>query len=226
MMARVEVALDYKCRGTYRNVRPMCLSVPSHKTNSNSNKSFMLDIEMDPPEAPSGAKRALSPLLLSTTTTKRVKLNVPQDQLTSLNARLNRWSRSGLWPTRLQQASENPPDMTFLISSILMDILFALAETDIKDDFISPLSPNQADRFVEGFNIDERREWEDGIKMCMESGDWSDLITHRMYAVTLQDVFFDHGHSETSALQPVAITPNKASPSSETTCVSMRFCRW
>jgi len=157
----------------------------------------MLDIEMDPPEAPSGAKRALSPLLLSTTK-KRVKLNVPQDQLTSLNAQLNRKSRSGLWPTRLQQASENPPDMTFLISSILMDILFALAETDIKDDFISPLDRNP-ERFVEGFNIDERQEWEDGIKMCMESGDWSDLITHRMYAVTLQDVFFDHGHSETSA---------------------------
>ena len=44
----------------------------------------MLDIEMDPPEAP-GAKRSLSPLPLSTTATKRVKLDVPQDQLTSLN---------------------------------------------------------------------------------------------------------------------------------------------
>ena len=144
---------------------------------------------MDPPEAPSGAKPALSPLLLSTNTTKRVKLNVPQDQLTSLNAQLNRKSRSGLWPTRLQQASENPPDMTLLISSILNDILFALVETDIKDDFISPLDRNP-EIFVEGFNIDERREWEDGIKLCMESGDWSDLITHRMYAVTLQNVFF------------------------------------
>jgi len=65
-----------------------------------------------------------------------------------------------------------------------------LAETDITDDFILPLNRNEAERFVEGFNIDERREWEDGIKMCMESGDWSDLITHRMYAVTLQNVFF------------------------------------
>jgi len=48
---------------------------------------------------------------------------------------------------------------------------------------------NEAERFVEGFNPDERREWEDGMKMCMESGDWSDLITHRMYAVTFRGVF-------------------------------------
>jgi len=143
---------------------------------------------MDPPEAPSGAKRALSPLLSSTTATKRVKINVPQ--LTSLNAELNSRSTSGSWPTRLQQALKNPPRMTLLISSILNDILFALAETDITDDFILPLNRNEAERFVEGFNIDERREWEDGIKMCMESGDWSDLITHRMYTVTLQNVFF------------------------------------
>jgi len=179
----------------------------------------MLDIEMDSPEA-SGAKRALSPLS-STTATKRVKLNVPQ--LTSLNAELNSRSTSGSWPTRLQQALKNPPRMTLLISSILNDILFALAETDIKDDFILPLNRNEAERFVEGFNIDERREWEDGIKMCMESGDWSDLITHRMYAVTLQMCFLT---TATARLQPVAVTPNKARPSSETTCVSKRFCRW
>src|SRR5258705_6378319 len=76
----------------------------------------MSDIDVDPPEAPSGAKRAVSPLLLSTITTKRVKLDVPQDELTSLNAELNR--RSRLWSTQLQLASEDPSDMTSLLSTI------------------------------------------------------------------------------------------------------------
>ena len=179
--------------------------------------SVKLDIEMDPPEAPSGAKRALSPLLLSTTT-KRVKLGVP---LNELNVQLNHISKKELWPLRLQQESEDPSDMTSLISQILMRILSSLAATTVKDNFIS--SPNllEAKKFVESFNPDERREWEDGIKMCMESGDWSDLITHRMYIVTLQDVFLT---TATARLQPVAITPNEAQ--SETTCVCKHFCRW
>jgi hypothetical protein len=157
----------------------------------------MFDIEMDPPDAPSVAKRALSPLL-TTNTTNRIKLDVPQDELTSLNAYLNRKSRSFFWPTQRQQA-EDPSDMTSLLSTILNYLLSSLAETTAKGSFISPLLPNEAERFVEGFNMDERREWEEGIKMCMETGDWSDLITHRMYAVTLENVFVDHGHSETSA---------------------------
>ena len=140
---------------------------------------------MDPPEAPSGAKRALSPLLLSTTT-KRVKLDMP---LNELNVRLNRISELDLWPLRLQQASEDPSKMTSLLSQILTYILSLLAATTAKDNFISPPNLIEAEKLVEGFNPDERREWEDGIKMCMESGDWSDLIAHRMYIVTLQDGF-------------------------------------
>jgi hypothetical protein len=148
----------------------------------------MSDIEMDPPEAPSRAKRALSPLLLSTTT-KRIKLDLSEDQLTAVNVKMNIKSRLSFWPFLLQQVSENPPSMTLLLSTILNSLLFPLAETTAKDSFISPLLQDEAERFVEGFNSDERREWEDKIKKCMESGDWIDLITHRMYAVTLQDVF-------------------------------------
>jgi len=183
----------------------------------------MFDIEMDPPEAPSGAKRPLSPLLLSTTTTKRVKLDVPQDELTSLNTHLIRKSRLLLWPTVLERASEDPSYMTSLLSMILSAVLFLLAKTTAKDSFISPLDTDEAERFVEGFNIDERRELEEGIKMCLESGDWSDLITHRMYAVTARCIFLTMA---TARLQPVAITPNRARPSSETRCVSKRFCQW
>jgi len=172
---------------------------------------------MDPPEAPSGAKRPLSPFLLSTTTTKRVKLMWPKDELTALNAHLIRKSRSELWPQRLEMAEAS------LLPTILNALLSSLAKTTAKGSFISPLLPDEAERFVEGFNMDERREWEDGIKMCIESGDWSDLITHRMYAVTARCIFLT---TATARLQPVAITPNKARPSSETMCVSSRFCRW
>lgn len=146
---------------------------------------------MDPPEAPSGAKRPLSPFFLSTTTTKRVKLMLPKDELASLNAHLIRKSRSGVWPQRLESD-------TTLLPTILSFLLSSLAKTTVKGSFISPLPLEELETFVEGFNMDERREWEDGIKMCIESGDWSDLITHRMYAVTARCIYFDHGHSKTS----------------------------
>ena len=175
--------------------------------------SAVMDIEMVPPEAPSTVtvKRGLSPLC-TTNTTKRAKHDLPLAELTSLNANLNRWSK-------YQPASG---DATEWLSMILIALLTSLAKTTAKDSFISPFLPDEADRFVESFNPDERREWVGGIKTCMESGDWSDLITHRMYAVASQDVYFT---TATARLHPVAITPNKANLSSETSCLSKRFCR-
>ena len=120
------------------------------------------------------------------------------------------------WPLRLQQVSEDPRKMTPLLSTILFYLLYSLAETTAKDSFILPMHLNEVEIFVAGFNSNERREWEDdGIRTCMERGDWTVLITHRMYAVTLQDVFFDHCQRDFSPLQTV--TPNKASL--ETMCV-------
>jgi hypothetical protein len=54
--------------------------------------------------------------------------------------------------------------------------------------------------FVEGFNPDERREWEDGVKMGMESGEL-ERSDHTSYVCSYfaRCVFFDQGHSETSA---------------------------
>jgi hypothetical protein len=77
--------------------------------------------------------------------------------------------------------------MIRLLSTILMYLIDALAKTSAKDDFISPLGIRG---FVEDFNPNERQEWEDGIRTCMQRKDWTDLIKHRMSTVTLQDVFF------------------------------------
>ena len=131
----------------------------------------------------SGLKRGSMPPLPSSTT-RRAKLDVAE--VTSLNADLN--DAASLLRLGLQETSEDPRKMTLLLSTILNSLLSSLAETTAKDDFISPLVPKEAERFVEGFSLDERREWEDGIRTCMESGNWTDLITHRMYPVTLQDV--------------------------------------
>jgi len=57
-------------------------------------------------------------------------------------------------------------------------------------------------QFVDGFNPNERREWEEGIRTCMQRRDWTDLIPHLRSTVTLQKFFFDHGHSENSDYFP------------------------
>jgi len=143
------------------------------------NPCLMEDIEMDSPtaEPTSGWKRgSMSPLPSHTTT------------FAALHMR-----------QRLQKASKNPRKMTAVLSTVLKELIDALSQTSAKVNFISVLTRREADRFVE----DERQELEDRIRTCMESRDWSDLITHRMYAVTLQDVFFDHGHSEISVQNTV-----------------------
>ena len=178
---------------------------------------------MDSPmaEATSGVKRgSLSPLPSSTT--KRAKLGVAQDELTSLNVELNDTATLEMWPRRLQEASKDPRKMTMLLSTVLVYVVDALAETSVKVNFILPLTLTKAKKFVENFNPNERREWEDGIRTCMECNDWSDLITHRTYTVTLQNVFLTMA---TVSLQKPTVTPIDRA-SSETMYVSKRFCRW
>ena len=178
---------------------------------------------MDSPmaEATSGVKRgSLSPLLSSTM--KRAKFAVPQDDLTSLNVELNDAATLGVWPQRLQEASRDRRKMTMLLSRIFMVVVDALARTSVKVKFISPLAPTEAKLLFEDFNPNERQEWEDGIRTCMERNDWSDLITHRTYIVTLQDVFLTMA---TASLRKPTVTPI-ARASSETMYVSKRFCRW
>ena len=153
----------------------------------------MKDIEMDSPMAGATSvvkRRSLSPPLF---TTKRAKLD--QDELTSLNAKLNDPDSTNYWSQQLQKASKDPRKMNILLLTILSHLIDALAETSAKDDFIPPSGVSQ---FVDGFNPNERREWEEGIRTCMQRRDWADLIPHRTPTVTLQDVIFDHGHSETS----------------------------
>ena len=172
-------------------------------------------------EATSGVKHgSLSPLPSSTT--KRAKLGVAQDELTSLNIELNDAATGGIWPQRLQEASKDSHKMTLLLSTVFMHLNHALAETSVKVNFISPVTTREAKNFVEDFNPNERREWEDGIRTCMERNDWSDLLTHRTYTVTLQDVFLTMA---TASLQKPTVTPIDRA-SSETMYVSKRFCRW
>ena len=174
---------------------------------------------MDSPmaEATSVLKRgSLSPLLSSTA--KRLKLD--QDELTSLYVKLNETADKKNWLEQLHDASKYPREMIATLTWILTSIIDALAGTMAEDDYISPLDIR---RFVEDFTPDERREWEDGIKACIQRRDWTDLITHRSSTTTLQDVFFLT--MATARLQKPVATLNVAHASSETMYVSKRFCR-
>src|SRR5260221_11694178 len=91
---------------------------------------------MDSPmtEDTSGVKRkSLSPLPSSIT--KRAKLDMPQHELTSLNVELNDII-TRFWP-QLLEVSEDPREMTVLLSTTLMHLMNALAETRAIFCFIS-----------------------------------------------------------------------------------------
>jgi len=178
-----------------------------------------MDIEIDSlmAEDTSGVgvkRKSLSPLPSSTM--KRAKLDLPQFELTPLNVKLNDII-TRFWP---QEVSEDPLETTELLSKTLIHLINALAETSAKFDFISPLTSKEAKSFVDDFDLDERREWEDAVRTCMQRGDWTDLITHRTHTVTFAKMCF------LTPMPTARILKYEEYASSESRYVSKRFCLW
>jgi hypothetical protein len=157
-----------------------------------------VDVDMDPPTS-SGEKRpSLTPRTSSESSAKRAKLDVPDNQLISINEQMNVISNEDKWPTILENANKNPEQMPRLSSNILVALTGVLSTTDAKDTILAEPTVSQAKSLVQRFDSKELKEWEAGLRKGVNERDWTDLITHRMYHSSPDGrVAFDHSNRET-----------------------------
>ncbi len=136
-------------------------------------------MEVDLTMPPSSAKKRSSTSLSSTV--KRARLTLPEDQLTTLKDNMKESSARSSWQPRIMLAMVDSRSWLGLFSDVLMNITQELAATGIRGSVIACPSMRRANEIVESFNKDELEEWKAAVQNGVEKGDWTDLIEHRMY---------------------------------------------
>ena len=130
---------------------------------------------MDPPisEASSGMKRPSLSSKMSSNTTKRARLELPLDQLTTVNNKMVLYNK--MWS---KDALSDPQIMIRVLSLILADLTDKLSTTNAKTSTFSALTVGEAKAIVDSFNEDELCEWEAGLQEGLEQNNWHKLIAH------------------------------------------------
>jgi hypothetical protein len=151
---------------------------------------------MDPPisEASSGVKRPLSPEM-SSNTTKRAKLELPPEQLTIINDGMI--STSNVFKQVVDV--DDLQALKRVSSYILAHLVQLLSTTSAKASTFQPLTAQQAQGVIDGFNDHELDEWKAGLQKGFQDNDWSGLIAHRTSQFAFKRrVCYNRRDSETS----------------------------
>jgi hypothetical protein len=140
----------------------------------------MDEMDVDQPTAgPSSLKRDFSSTASSAD--KRAKLSLPPAQLAGLNNNMASRSQLECWPSRVKSASIDNSLWLGLVSNVLQYITIELAMTSVRDRVIPELSILRAHAMVNGFSKDELERWKAGVRKCVESSDWRDMIDDCTY---------------------------------------------
>jgi len=137
-------------------------------------------MHVDQPAGPSSSKHS-SPIssTASSSSEKRAKLILPQDQLTMVRENMAHYSRDGAWKQIIQMASvEDTLWPNLIIPNILMSITQELAQTDMRGGVIADVTISRAMHMVKSFSKEELEQWKTGIRNGVETGDWSSIIEH------------------------------------------------
>jgi hypothetical protein len=135
---------------------------------------------MDVESSTSPSKKRSSSPPAASSATKRVRVALPEAQLTVLNGNMQDLSKRLFWQGRMGMAVDDKSQWQDLFSDVLIRITRELAVTSMKDSVISP-KHEQADDIVKNFNDGELEEWKVAVRKGVEENDWTDLIGHRMY---------------------------------------------
>ena len=153
---------------------------------------------MDPliSEASSGVKRPLSPEM-SSNTTKRAKLELPPEQLTIINDGMI--LVSNVFNPSFEKVADDQANLKMLSSYILAHLVQLLSTTSAKASTFQPLTAQQAQGVIDGFNDHELDEWKAGLQKGFQDNDWSGLIAHRTSQFAFKRrVCYNRRDSETS----------------------------
>jgi hypothetical protein len=138
----------------------------------------LMDVDQPTSIPSSGLKRPpTSPPTSSTP--KRVKLDLPDAQLTALNGEMKQRSRTQAWQYRINEAANDDSLWQPLLSDVLMHLTCRLEATDMKSKVIASLPVNRAIEMVMSFSNDVFEQWKVGVRDGVENNHWKGLIEHR-----------------------------------------------
>jgi hypothetical protein len=123
------------------------------------------------------------------------------DQLTSLelatlSEKMLAMSKRGRWDTQVDYSGHED---TIVWGEAMGLLVGALAKTRLQSSIISFRDHFETHDFVGQFTDDELEEWKNGLRKAVKENDWTDLIDHRMFCITLEILIASHRcDSETS----------------------------
>jgi hypothetical protein len=140
-----------------------------------------MDIDQHTSPLASSSKRpATSPPAISSAD-KRVKILLPDAQLSTLSSNMKQKSDRKMWQVIVEEAEVDDSLWWDVLSDILMYLTQELESTNMKGSVIANLTLKRADDILKSFNEDELEQWKVGVRNGVERNDWVDLIAHRTY---------------------------------------------
>ena len=104
-------------------------------------------------------------------------LGLSQNDLTKLNERMNDVAYLNCWEMQILRAGDDRSQWSG--NHVQPFLVETLSTVTTKAKFVSPLSLEGARLFFEKMNVDEFREWQEGVRTGIRDGNWAKLAAHR-----------------------------------------------
>jgi hypothetical protein len=132
-----------------------------------------------------------------------------EDQLGELNYKMNARAKQMQWSSILKNAESLSP----ILEQALVYASTALQSTSLKDHIIAPKSVRNQAPMEDELSSDEKAKWMTLLKKALKTGDWEELIAHRLFHHLLFS-FFNMNSSPSSDLASGFVITIGTSPSS------------
>jgi hypothetical protein len=143
----------------------------------------MNQMDVDPLTSPpaSSSKRPAASPPPSSFADKRLKMLLPDAQLSTLAYNMKQRSDRKKWRISVEEAEVDDSLWRDILSDILMYLTSELASTNMKGSVIAGVDPRRADDIVQSFNEDQLEQWKVGVRNGVKNNDWIDLLARRTY---------------------------------------------
>jgi hypothetical protein len=109
-------------------------------------------------------------------------LVLPADELSALNNRMQQsaWQ----WELLITHSANDPPKRLELLATILNSLWSRLQLTTVKNSVRPFADTNDAVKFLQNMDAEERQQWNSEITQAVNGGEWSRVIGHSELPLT------------------------------------------
>jgi hypothetical protein len=105
-------------------------------------------------------------------------LVLPADELSALNNRMQRVARRSYWELLITHSANDPPDRLEVLGDMLHRLWSESQLTAVKNTVLPFAHANDAVKFLQNMDAEERQQWDREIIQAIKGGEWSRIIGH------------------------------------------------